>query len=208
MGERSVCHVLMRTLTVHTHRDMHGETTRSTSLHSPLTASLSAIGSSALLSRVICSTVLDLEGDHAQLSRRRMLDCQLDNARHDADTAKPATTTGTPGTKPKRERVKLMGIRQHLEVQRVRQQEKQEPDHWFVRKVRRFSLSLPDDDPQADLASNTAVHHWHRRRSVWIQLLRLRRPALRSHDPHAGQPLGRQSPRTSVVCHLHAKQTA
>lgn len=151
MGERSVCHVLMRTLTVHTHRDMHGETTRSTSLHSPLTASLSAIGSSALLSRVICSTVLDLEGDHAQLSRRRMLDCQLDNARHDADTAKPATTTGTPGTKPKRERVKLMGIRQHLEVQRVRQQEKQEPDHWFVRKVRRFSLSLPDDDPQADL---------------------------------------------------------
>lgn len=143
MGERSVCHVLMRTLTVHTHRDMHGETTRSTSLHSPLTASLSAIGSSALLSRVICSTGLDLEGDHAQLSRRRMLDCQLDNARHDADTAKPATTTGTPGTKPKRERVKLMGIRQHLEVQRVRQQEKQEPDHWFVRKVRRLSfLSL------------------------------------------------------------------
>ncbi|GAA5958926.1 hypothetical protein JCM8115_000692 [Rhodotorula mucilaginosa] len=63
-----------------------------------------------------------------------MLDCQLDNARHAADTAKPATTTGTPNTKPKRERVKLMGIRQHLEVQRVRQQEKQEPDHWFVRK--------------------------------------------------------------------------
>lgn len=67
-----------------------------------------------------------------------MLDCQLDNARHDADTAKPpATTIATEKTtKPKRERVKLMGIRQHLEVQRVRQQEKQEPDHWFVRKVR------------------------------------------------------------------------
>ena len=72
-----------------------------------------------------------------------MLDCQLDKARHDADVAKPTTTTGTPGTKPKRERVKLMGIRQHLEVQRVRQQEKHEPDHWFVRKVRAVSsLSL------------------------------------------------------------------
>lgn len=76
-----------------------------------------------------------------------MLDCQLDKARHDADTAKPpATTIATETTKPKRERVKLMGIRQHLEVQRVRQQEKQEPDPWFVRKVRAVSsrlVSLP-----------------------------------------------------------------
>lgn len=79
-----------------------------------------------------------------------MLDCQLDNARHDADTAKPptTTTTATPDTKPKRERVKLMGIRQHLEVQRVRQQEKQEPDNWFVRKVRApFSSPCLTPDP-------------------------------------------------------------
>ncbi|GAA5981665.1 hypothetical protein JCM10908_004558 [Rhodotorula pacifica] len=58
-----------------------------------------------------------------------MLDCQLEKANNAHNKESTATAT-----KPKRERVKLMGIRQHLEVQRVRQQEKQEPDNWFVRK--------------------------------------------------------------------------
>ncbi|GAA5870727.1 hypothetical protein JCM3774_001735 [Rhodotorula dairenensis] len=73
-----------------------------------------------------------------------MLDCQLDKAaaRHAAaadnnnnngnNTA--MTTKTAAAARPKRERVKLMGIRQHLEVQRVKQQEKHDPDSWFVRK--------------------------------------------------------------------------
>ena len=57
-----------------------------------------------------------------------MLDCQLD-------------AEGRP--KDKKERVRIKGIREHLEIQRVKQQDKQGPDSWFVRKVRTPSLSVP-----------------------------------------------------------------
>ncbi|POY74866.1 hypothetical protein BMF94_2139 [Rhodotorula taiwanensis] len=61
-----------------------------------------------------------------------MLDCQLEKA--DAAHASAAADPPAPAPKQKRERVRIMGIRQHLEVQRVRQQEKQDPDNWFTRK--------------------------------------------------------------------------
>ncbi|BGP24522.1 vacuole protein, palmitoyltransferase domain containing [Rhodotorula toruloides] len=48
-----------------------------------------------------------------------MLDCQLDK-------------DGNP--RPKRPRPKIIGIRQHMEIQRVKQMEKQGPDNWVVRK--------------------------------------------------------------------------
>uniref|UniRef100_A0A0K3CNN8 Palmitoyltransferase DHHC domain-containing protein n=1 Tax=Rhodotorula toruloides TaxID=5286 RepID=A0A0K3CNN8_RHOTO len=48
-----------------------------------------------------------------------MLDCQLDK-------------DGNP--RPKRPIPKIIGIRQHMEIQRVKQMEKQGPDSWLVRK--------------------------------------------------------------------------
>ncbi|GAA5821516.1 hypothetical protein JCM3770_001057 [Rhodotorula araucariae] len=48
-----------------------------------------------------------------------MLDCQVD-----AD--------GNP--RPKRERVHIKGFREHIEIQRLKQEHKQGPDSWFVRK--------------------------------------------------------------------------
>ncbi|BGP56213.1 hypothetical protein JCM8202_002104 [Rhodotorula sphaerocarpa] len=53
-----------------------------------------------------------------------MLDCQVEKAAAAEDKA----------ARPRRQRVKFMSIRQHLEVQRVQNQEKQDPDNWFVRK--------------------------------------------------------------------------
>ncbi|GAA5846081.1 hypothetical protein JCM9279_004779 [Rhodotorula babjevae] len=50
-----------------------------------------------------------------------MLDCQLD----DEGNPKPART---------KERVRIKGFREHLEIQRVKQLDKQGPDSWFVRK--------------------------------------------------------------------------
>ncbi|KPV75488.1 uncharacterized protein RHOBADRAFT_53460 [Rhodotorula graminis WP1] len=50
-----------------------------------------------------------------------MLDCQLENE-------------GNPDARRNRERMRIKGFREHMEIQRVKQLDKQGPDSWFVRK--------------------------------------------------------------------------
>jgi hypothetical protein len=103
-----------------------------------------------------------------------MLDCQLDK-------------DGNP--RPKRPRTKIIGIRQHLEIQRVKQMEKQGPDSWVVRKVRHFSSR---GRIELTLHSRRTARGRHRRWNLRVQLLRLRRATVYTYDSHGERPTRRK----------------
>ncbi|GAA5910015.1 hypothetical protein JCM8208_006413 [Rhodotorula glutinis] len=84
-----------------------------------------------------------------------MLDCQLDNE-------------GNPKAGRTKERVRIKGIREHMEIQRVKQLDKQGPDSWFVRK---FAVGIV-----------AAIFAY----SYYVYVVRLCIPMVRMEDPRLG----------------------
>lgn len=100
-----------------------------------------------------------------------MLDCQLDK-------------DGNP--RPKRPIPKIIGIRQHMEIQRVKQMEKQGPDSWLVRKVRRRTRC--EAEKELTFPLSRTVRGRTRRWNLRLQLLCLRRATMHTDDPDGERP--------------------
>lgn len=153
------------------------------------------VGHSLNAAVIRSTTAQQVLGTRTRQQRRdtaAMLDCQVEKAAAAEDKA----------ARPRRQRVKFMSIRQHLEVQRVQNQEKQDPDNWFVRKVRGIQPPGRTLDRVPSLTAYLVlvlpVHRRNRRRSVRVQLLRLRRSTMHSHDPHGRRSAGRTGSRACV----------
>lgn len=95
-----------------------------------------------------------------------MLDCQLDH-------------NGQPDPKKQIKMPRIIGIREHMEIQRVKQMEKTGPDGWVQRKCEPKSLS---DFPEVMLTACLGSRGWGGRLRFRLFVLCLRGAIMCAYD--------------------------
>lgn len=99
-----------------------------------------------------------------------MLDCQAE---------KPGGVHAQSAPRPQRERTRIIGCREQMELVRVQDSTKTGPDPWLVRKVSHApSLLLPLPELLMRFRTGRCSHSLG---SVLLQLLRIRRQGLRQN---------------------------